>query len=217
MKINAERVKEALIANGMTPASLADKIGVARSTVHRWLQGTQDMRSDKVALVAEGLNLNLNDVVVDEDFDFENLRPISTKLVLIEEMKLSENDTWERVPGGMVLRYSQSVLGRYSTTEEHLMLTKIDGDGMAPTIPSNAMVLWIRNEITDPAKAEIRDGSIYVLSVAGRYRVRRLRAVRNGVVVYGDSAEIQAETFSTSDFQELKIHGRVVEATQYFD
>ncbi len=217
MKLNAERVKEALIANGMTPASLADKIGVARSTVHRWLQGTQDMRSDKVALVAEGLNMALNDVVAGEEFDFENLRPTTEKLVSIEEMKLSENDTWERVPGGMVLRYSQSVLGRYSTTEERLMLTKIDGDGMAPTIPSNAMVLWIRNEITDPAKAEIRDGSIYVLSVAGRYRVRRLRAVRNGVVVYGDSDEIQAETFSASDFEELKIHGRVVEATQYFD
>lgn len=220
MKLDPLAVQTALENAGMRQSTLADKIEVTRSAVSRWLQGKSGISSEKLGAIAAVLNVSPSSLVEGDAPTAFSLLTCGT--FTVKEKRLSISDEtgepfWEETPNGAEIRYATSTLERYEVEPDQLNLAKMDGDAMSPTIQPTSLVLWIESDEHDPEKAEIRDGGIYVLGIAGRVRIRRVRAVKDGILVYGDKDSHEPERYLGDDLKTVRIYGRVVEATQFFE
>lgn len=57
----------------------------------------------------------------------------------------------------------------------------------------------------------LRDGEIYVLSIDGTRKIKRLSKVKGGVEVISDNTRYKPETYTGDECDTMRIYGRVVE------
>ena len=62
-QLNIENLKKALEKNGFSQSSLADKLGVSREAVSKWLSGNKFPRPDKLLRLGLALGLGVKDIV----------------------------------------------------------------------------------------------------------------------------------------------------------
>ena len=97
---------------------------------------------------------------------------------------------------------------------DHCKRAKVTGDSMEPFIYGGDTVLF--SEVADPRPAcvTICDGKIYVLSVDGKLKIKRLASIKDGISVRSDNLDYKPEDYTGDELSRLRIYGQVLEVSR---
>lgn len=82
---------------------------------------------------------------------------------------------------------------------------------MEPTLYKNDTVLWQEEIDSRVGCVQIVDGCIYVISVGGTCKIKRLEKIKNGINVISDNSRYSQETYLNEECEQVRIYGRVYE------
>ncbi len=229
----AERLNRALEYSKKKRIDLANACGVSRAAVTQWTNGSVKGFSQtsyaiaaaqflgvSLPWLAEGIGDMLDPDGIKTFMD-ENTPP--DDIVVIHEYKLvfgaspegrESEPEWKLVEGGDDYWYKRSFFQKRHLNPDKCKRVKVTGDSMEPFIYSGDTVLF--SEVCDPRPAcvIIQDGKIYVISVDGILKIKRLASVKDGIAVRSDNPAYATEEYTGSDLERLRIYGRVVEISR---
>lgn len=229
----AERLKLALERSGKTQRALAAYCGISTASTTYWFNGkTKELSSVNATKAAEFLGVSLIWLTTGKGemygstgvkvFDDEDTPP--DDVVVIHEYKLvfgahadgiEPTPEWEIVEGGDDYWYRRSFFQNRHLNPDKCKRAKVTGDSMEPFIYSGDTVLF--SEFCDyrPGCVTIHDGKIYVLSVDGKMKIKRLASIKDGISVRSDNSEnYKPEDYTGSELERIRIYGRVVEISR---
>lgn len=121
---------------------------------------------------------------------------------------------WEIVEGGDDYWCRLSFFQQRHLNPDHCKRAKVTGDSMEPFIYGGDTVLF--SEVADPRPAcvTICDGKIYVLSVDGKLKIKRLASIKDGILVRSDNPDYKPEDYTGDELSRLRIYGRVIEVSR---
>ena len=228
----ADRLKIALARSGKTQRALALYCGVSTASTTYWFNGKTKVLTAENAMKAamflgvsvEWLTTGKGDMV-----DASNIRVFDDgdnppdDVVVIHEYRLvfgahadgiEATPEWEIVEGGDDYWYRLSFFQNRHLNPDRCKRAKVTGDSMEPFIYSGDTVLF--SEVLDPRPAcvTICDGKIYVLSVDGKLKIKRLASIKDGISVRSDNPDYKPEDYTGDELARLRIYGRVVEVSR---
>lgn len=221
----ANILKSLMAERGLTQIQLADAIGVSRQSVARWLKGYPiDDKNMKKLIAYFGIS--------EQEFRFGRAAHVSVyeegdtppdDVVVIHEYRLTfgasaegrePEPEWEIVEGGDDFWYKRSFFQKRYLNPEKCKRAKVTGDSMEPFIFSGDTVLF--SEVSDPRPTcvTIQDGKVYVISVDGKLKIKRLASIKDGIAVRSDNPSYKTEEFTGDELARLRIYGRVIEISR---
>lgn len=195
-------------AAGLTQEGLADKLGVARSTVTQWENGWSNPRMGMVQKLAGVFGVSTADIVYDgpsEDYMRPKgaIKPIASKPAYLPLLgRVHAGDAQE--PD--ILDDKVELPASVAENHPHAYFLEVEGNCMSNVYPEGCYIL------IDPNR-QPSNGSIAVVSIDGAdYVMRRLYKGASTIVLSPDSAQggyddivINADSEHTIEF-----HGAVV-------
>lgn len=229
----SERLKLALQHANKKQTDLATACGVTRAAVSQWLNGSvQGFSKTSYAISASrflGVSMQWLSDGRGEMLDASNIRVFDDgdnppdDVVVIHEYRLvfgahadgiEATPEWEIVEGGDDYWYRLSFFQNRHLNPDRCKRAKVTGDSMEPFIYSGDTVLF--SEVLDPRPAcvTICDGKIYVLSVDGKLKIKRLASIKDGISVRSDNPDYRPEDYTGDELARLRIYGRVIEVSR---
>ena len=228
----AERLKIALERSGKSQRALALYCGVSTASTSYWFNGKTKVLTAENAMKAamflevsvewltsgKGKMSNSSNIKVFAEGDTP-----PDNVVVIHEYRLvfgahsdgiEPTPEWEIVEGGDDYWYRLSFFQQRNLNPDHCKRTKVTGNSMEPFIYGGDTVLF--SEVADPRPAcvTICDGKIYVLSVDGKLKIKRLASIKNGISVRSDNPDYKPEDYTGDELSRLRIYGRVIEVSR---
>ena len=221
----ANILRRLMAERGLTQVQLAEALGVSRQSVSRWLKGYPiDDKNLKKLAIYFGIS--------EQELRFGRAAPVSVydegdtppdDVVVIHEYRLTfgaaaegrePEPEWEIVEGGDDFWYKRSFFQKRHLNPDKCKRAKVTGDSMEPFIFSGDTVLF--SEVCDPRPTcvTILDGKVYVISVDGKLKIKRLASIKDGIAVRSDNPSYKTEEFTGDELERLRIYGRVVEISR---
>lgn len=209
----------------LTQVQLSKELGVSRQSIARWLNGFP-IDDKNLRLLSKRFRIS------EQELRYGFSSPVSVyddgdtppdDVVVIHEYKLvfgaalegrEPEPEWELVEGGDDYWYKRSFFQKRHLNPDKCKRAKVTGDSMEPFIYSGDTVLF--SEVCDPRPAciIIQDGKIYVISVDGKLKIKRLASIKDGIAVRSDNPAYTTEEYTGADLERLRIYGRVVEISR---
>lgn len=230
----SERISLALKHANKKQIELAKACGVTRATVSKWLsEPIRGFSKAEYAIAAAkflGVSLlwlaegkgEMLDTSVIKTFAEDDLPP--DDVVVIHEYKLAfgahadgvePSAEWEIVEGGDDYWYKRSFFQTRHLNPDKCKRAKVTGDSMEPFIYSGDTVLFSEFPDYRPGCVTIHDGKIYVLSVDGKMKIKRLASIKDGISIRSDNSEnYKPEDYTGDELSRLRIYGRVIEVSR---
>ena len=230
----SERLNKSLEYANKKRIDLANACGVSRSAVTQWTNGSvKGFSQTSYAIAASqflGVSLQWLTTGKGEMLDSSGIKVFDDEdtppddVVVIHEYKLvfgahadgiEPTPEWEIVEGGDDYWYRRSFFQNRHLNPDKCKRAKVTGDSMEPFIYSGDTVLF--SEFCDyrPGCVTIHDGKIYVLSVDGKMKIKRLASIKDGISVRSDNSEnYKPEDYTGSELERIRIYGRVVEISR---
>lgn len=222
-----ERISELMKSKRLTQQEVADKIGVARQSISLW-QKDQTVPSGKnLEKLSAALGTTSGYLLFGQTNPniktFEDGDTPPDDVVVIHEYQLvfgaasegrEPEPEWELVEGGDDYWYKLSFFQKRHLNPDKCKRAKVTGDSMEPFVYSGDTVLF--SEVPDPRPTcvIIQDGKIYVISVDGKLKIKRLASIKDGIAVRSDNPSYKTEEFTGDELSRLRIYGRVVEISR---
>lgn len=136
----AKYIERLLERKNMKPIDLANKVGMDRSTISRYLSGTRKIPMDEIPRIASALDVTPVELLVDnkEIKKINNIKPITSKMVKIPILgTIACGDpilVAENIEG-----YIYEISDGLPSGELFSLIAK--GDSMEPTIPNGSKVI----------------------------------------------------------------------------
>lgn len=190
---------------GMKPIELANRIGVDRSTVTRYLKGTRKISMEDVPKIANAIGINPVELLMDEnDKKPTNVIDISQRTVKIPVLG-------EIACGDPILAEENYEDYRDELAESlpagELVYLKAKGDSMSPTIPSGSFVL-VR------AQSDVENGEIAAVLVNGNTEATLKRVKKQGDVIILMPDNSSHQPYIVDKNNPAKIIGKAIRFTQ---
>lgn len=229
----SERIALALKHSNKKQIELAKACGVTRATVSKWLsEPIKGFSRTEYAIAASkflGVSLLWLAEGKGDMLDTSNIKVFADgdtppdDVVVIHEYRLvfgahsdgiEPTPEWEIVEGGDDYWYRLSFFQQRHLNPDHCKRAKVTGDSMEPFIFGGDTVLF--SEVSDPRPAcvTICDGKIYVLSVDGKLKIKRLASIKDGISVRSDNPDYKPEDYTGDELARLRIYGRVIEVSR---
>lgn len=228
----ADRLKVALERSGKTQRALALYCGVTTASTSYWFNGKTKVLTAENAMKAAmflGVSVEWLTTGKGDMLDTSNIKVFTDEdtppddVVVIHEYRLvfgahsdgiEPTPEWEIVEGGDDYWYRLSFFQQRHLNPDHCKRAKVTGDSMEPFIFGGDTVLF--NEVSDPRPAcvTICDGKIYVLSVDGKLKIKRLASIKDGISVRSDNPDYKPEDYTGDELARLRIYGRVIEVSR---
>lgn len=92
---------------------------------------------------------------------------------------------------------------------------KVHGDSMEPFIYDGDTILFEEFLSKEPRANHIYDGDIYVITLNGDYRVKRLAKCQGGLIVYSDNPRFKEERYVGENCDNsIRVYGHVLEVSR---
>ncbi len=229
----ADRLKLALNHSNKKQIDLASACGISRAAVSQWLNGSvKGFSKTSYAIAASqflGVSMQWLSEGKGEMLDQTGIKTFADgdippdDVVVIHEYRLvfgahadgiEPTPEWEIVEGGDDYWYRLSFFQNRHLNPSHCKRAKVTGDSMEPFIYGGDTVLF--NEVPDPRPTcvTICDGKIYVLSVDGKLKIKRLASIKDGISVRSDNPGYKPEDYTGDELSRLRIYGRVIEVSR---
>lgn len=227
LEIN-ERIKSLLNKEeGKTQAALARACGVSTSAVTQWMNGSKGIDWKHLRTIAaflgtseEWLLTGKGDVrsyVPNEDRPPEGVVAIpeyGLTFVASNADGSQIDPDWVVEEGSTPRWYSASFFHSLGVSPGRCRRARVTGDSMEPSLLSGDSVLWVSEVDPRPGCVHIHDGEIYVLSIDGNPKVKRLARVKGGIEVISDNPRYRPEVYIGDECNAIRIYGRVVEISR---
>ena len=206
----AEYIEQLLKNKNMKPIEFAKIIGVDRSTITRYLNGSRKISMDDLPKMAATLGISPINLLIDENAVEETQVTEGIELPLYGSVAAGALAVVEGVTTSDIeyISMPQKLLGKYSNC----------GDMFAMTVNGESMNKIIKNESIVIAKPmdslEYKDGDIVIFSYNNEYSLKRFSPNElEGFVLF--KSESTDKTFKDipvpkDTLNDLKIYGKVV-------
>lgn len=202
----AKYIQKKLEAINMKPTELANRIGVDRSTVTRYLNGTRKISMDDLPKIAGAIGLSPIDLLVEKEDLPNNIVPIKTNFVKIPILG--------RIACGTPILAEQNIENYIYEVEEYLPNGDLfaliaNGDSMEPTIPNGSRVL-IREQ------SDIENGEIAAVLVNGdsEATLKRVKKQGNIIILMPDNSKY--EPIIVDEYNPARIIGKAIRVIRDF-
>lgn len=219
-----EYVQAKLDERGKTVTQMCRDIGIARQNFFHWRKGRAPA-DESVQLIADYLRVEAQELrdVLDHGLvrvyspDDDPAPPDGYAVIPEYELTLSagngnQEPEWVEVHSSKPVVYDIDFFVEHGVTPKQCKRARVQGDSMEPFIYADDRVVFA--EFPDPHVPLVRiiDGDIYVISIDGAMKVKRLSTVKDGIVVSSDNvAKYPPETYSGEEQDRLRIYGKVIE------
>ncbi len=171
----ARYIEKILDRENMKPIDLANKMGVDRSTISRYLNGTRKIQMDEIPRIANALGVTPVELLVDNEElkSVTNIEPITSKMVKIpilgtiacgEPILVAEN----------MEGYIYEIADGLPSGNLFTLIAK--GDSMEPTIPNGSKVIVREQPV-------VENGEIAAVRVNGDTEATLKRIKKQGNIV----------------------------------
>lgn len=223
----SERIKSRLDkSRGLTQASLARFCGVSTGAVSQWMSGG-GIDSKNIEKISQFLDVSQHWLLTGEGeiktyCANEENPPMGVIAIPEYELRFSaggngaDEPEWEVVNNSRPVWYEIEELRKYGVNPERCKRAKVTGDSMEPTLSPGDVVLWAQEVDPRVGCVHILDGCIYVMSIEGTCKIKRLSRVKSGLAVMSDNPRYSTETYTGDECDNIRIYGRVLEFKRSF-
>ncbi|WP_392562524.1 helix-turn-helix transcriptional regulator [Orbus sturtevantii] len=219
----ADRLNKAMSLKGYTQGKLAQKVGMAQSSVWKLTSG-EAKSSRRIIDIAAALNINPTWLSTGEGV-------MDADVVKLSELKYNQASEWDsntplhddevEVPyfksielaaghgavsgedyNGHKLRFGKSFFRRKGAQKENVICFPVYGDSMEPKIPNGSTVA------VDSGKKDVIDGDIYAICQGDLCRLKRLYRMPNNKIRINSFNSIDHPD-EIDDISNIQIIGRV--------
>lgn len=186
---------------GMKPIELADRIGVNRSTVSRYLNGTRKISMEDIPKIANALGVTPTELLMDEkDEKPSNIIEVSQRTVKLPILG--------PIACGDPILAEENYEDYRTVLEEHLPAGRLvyleaKGDSMHPTIPDGSLVM-IREQAT------VENGEVAAVTFNGNTEATLKRVKKQGEMVILMPDNPAHEPIFVTEDNPVKIIGKAV-------
>lgn len=222
-----ERISWLMHEYGLTQKQLADIAGIKQPSVAGWVSGrTKAIKAESAMRLAQKLPINATWLVSGEGdakrpgagsvqayLPYEETPP--TGMVAVREYRLEfsagygSTPSWEELHESTPYWIQESWLSERGLMADRCRIGRVHGDSMEPTLCDRDKFLWYDELTYVPGCVHITDGKIYVLSIDGDLRIKRLQRIKNGIQVLSDNPDFTTERYVGEECEHLSIFGRV--------
>jgi len=201
----AKYIESTLIKIGMKPSELANRIGVDRSTITRYFNGTRKISMEDIPKIANAIGISPMELLSDEkDEQATNIIEVSQKTVRIPILgKIACGD-----PILVEENYEDyRVVIAEGLPSGKLVYLEAKGNSMHPTIPDGSFVL-IREQ------KEVENGEIAAVRLNGNEEATLKRVKKQGdlIILMPDNNEF--EPIIINELNPAEIIGKAIEVTR---
>ncbi|MBE2895489.1 helix-turn-helix transcriptional regulator [Pasteurellaceae bacterium HPA106] len=218
----AERMKfiaEKVFSNNNS--EFARAVGVAVTSLNRWLIGEADPSRSNLIRIAEVANVSLEWLAMGIGS--------SDNTEKMQDTELTSDDGFATIDDCRDIAISAGYgreNGDYSE-QQHTKIEKawldarwlnakdcalfrVSGDSMFPTLKDGEEI------IVDRSKQELKDGKIFVINRQGEMLVKKVQLTLNGVKLLSDNSFYEPIELDETDAEHLRIVGQVVRGYKNF-
>lgn len=220
------KIKTLSLEKGVSQKELAEFLGVSRQTLYLWMKGEREPGQEYIEKMSEYFgvspdsmcgrndNISLDEKSIHAFVSNESITP--NDVVAIPEFRLNFSagsgvePTWEEINDEQKVWYSKNFFVKHRINPEHCKRATVYGDSMEPLMHDGDKILFIET----PPGCPIRDGGIYVISINGALKVKRLSQRTDGtIVIKSENKESYQDEIINPEVVNLLILGRVIEVT----
>lgn len=219
------RIKTLCLEKGIAQKDLAEKIGVSRHSLYLWIKGERTPDKENIQKLAEFFNvspesisgtndnISLDEKTVSSFVSDETNVPSS--VVAIPEYRLNfsagngSEPTWEEIHDEQSVWYSLNFFVKNRINPDRCKRATVYGDSMEPLMHDGDKILFVET----PQGTPIRDGNIYVLSINGALKVKRISQKTDGSIVIKSENPCYPDEVINPEVVSIFILGRVIEIT----
>lgn len=222
-KFFVDYVQAKLEERGKTVTQMCREIGLSRQNFFHWRKG-REPNAESIQLIADYLGVEKSELfdilengMVRVYYPKDDPTPPPGYVVIPEyELQLKAGDNgepeWVEVHSSKPVVYDEDFFVEHDVKPYTCKRARVLGDSMEPFLYANDRVTW--TEFPDPHVnfVHIIDGDIYVLSIDGAMKIKRLSTCKNGIVVTSDNSDkYPPETYLGPEQDRLRIYGKVLE------
>ena len=220
-------------SSGKTQAALARHCGVSTAAVAQWMK-TGGISLENLMKASDFFGVSFEWLRTGEGSKersngvkafFPDEEPIPSGYVSIPEYELAfraggcpdaPEPEWEEVHESKPAIYRADFFTIRGLSPNRCRRAKVTGDSMEPYICKGDTILFEEFSDRHPASIHIHDGDVYVLTIDGDYRVKRLSKVKNGIRISSDnSSKYEDEIYTGQEVDDrIRIYGRVIEVSR---
>lgn len=205
-KIFSQNLKYYMELNEKTQVDIINDLGINKSAISTWCNGTRLPRMDKVDMLAKYFRINRSDLI-------EERKP-TTSTTLKKGITIN---VLGRVAAGIPIEAIEDIIDTEEITEEMAKTGEffgllIKGDSMEPRITDGDVVIVRRQD-------DAESGDIVIAMINGDDATcKRLRKYRDGIELVPNNPAYEPMFFSDEDIQSkpVRIIGKVVELRAKF-
>lgn len=190
----ATRLKRIMFLKGVRQIDVANRTGVNKGNVSRWMKGENIPYGENLTKLAIALGVTVDELMGREEIKI-------SKLTLPQP---HEVNVIGRVAAGVPMEAQEDVIGSIVTDKEVFAL-KVKGDSMSPRIMDGDIVLVHQQDFAE-------DGDVVIALVDGEATCKVLKRNRNAVTLVPFNGAYTPFVYTGSDAEDLKILGKVVES-----
>lgn len=216
-------VRGQLATKGKTVAQLCRDTGLSRQNFFHWRKGrvptSESIRliSDYLGIPPESLMDILENGLVRKYCPADDPTPPPGYATILEyELRLSagtkDNEPeWVEVHSSKPVIYDEDFFIEHMVKPQQCKRARVYGDSMEPFIYDGDRVTFASFPDPHVPFVHIVDGEIYVISIKGAMKVKRLSTCKNGLVITSDNPAYPPETYLEEELDDIRIYGRVLE------
>lgn len=220
------KIKTLSLEKGRSQKELAEFLGVSRQTLYLWIKGEREPGQEYIEKMAEYFGITPEAMCGRNDsvsLDEKSVQPFISDestapddVVPIPEFRLNfsagngAEPTWEEINDEQKVWYSRNFFVKHRINPNHCKRATVYGDSMEPLMYDGDKILFIET----PPGSPIRDGNIYVISINGALKVKRLSQKTDGtIVIKSENKESYPDEIINPEVVNLLVLGRVIEVT----
>lgn len=206
----------------ITQQQVADHLGISRQAVSRWVKDKTDPTTKTLEELARFLNVQPGTFFDKEEAVIRACLPEEEdpdKLtVAIPEFRFKISageryvDDWQMNQQSRARWYCKDFFDNRGIRPEDCVRCRAGGDSMEPFIFDGDHVLFHIEQNLN--LQNLRDGEVYVLSINGGLKIKRLSTQKDALVVRSDNPNYETEIYAGSELDGIRIYGRVLEITR---
>lgn len=198
-------------ALGLTLQEVGDAVGVGKSTVKKWETGLiRSMKKDRIVKLANVLQLEVNDLLLDEAELPSNCTPVNVFRDSVQIPVIG------RVAAGLSCHAEEDIEGyelapkNIINSSDRYVYLRVQGDSMSPLILDGDLVL-IR------CQSSVDSGTYAVVIIDDDDGVvKKVRYGKDWIELISENPYYPPRRFEGEDVQRVRVFGRVMESKHKF-
>lgn len=221
----SERLIEARQRAGISRTKISEALGISYQSVSEWEKKDSRPKPERLEALAKLLGVSAGWLSTGEGQIGQQVKSYSAEMdppegySAIPEYRLmlqanpapGVEPEWQEITGSKPIFYPDEFFQEHHTRPEKCRRATVHGDSMETFIYDKDKVTWIEESCPEVGCVRVIDGAIYVISIDGAMKIKRLQTCKDGIIVISDNERYPPETYLREECDRIRIYGRVID------